>query len=213
MLISVEGNIGAGKTTFCKLLAQQGYKVSLEPIANWNVTDEVGEVHNVLHAFYQAPQKYACMFQTLVLRSRVEQCRPIHHGFLERCVHSDKLFGSLQRRLGNMTAVEYATYLFQFRQAVRDTPTVQGHIYIKTSVETCLERISKRAREGESGISKSYLQGLEEEHEQWFQGQENVLVIDGEVDFKANMDFLVLQVEAFRQSLAATPTFDVLYKE
>jgi deoxyadenosine/deoxycytidine kinase len=89
---------------------------------------------------------------------------------------------------------------------VRDTPTVNGHIYIKTSVETCLERISRRAREGEIGISKSYLQGLEEEHEEWLQGQENVLVIDGEVDFKTNMDFLVLQVEGYRHSLA---TFDV----
>jgi deoxyadenosine/deoxycytidine kinase len=104
------------------------------------------------------------------------------------------------------------------RQVVWVPPTTPGQhdgrrvCNLPVSIPAGRARISKRAREGESGISKSYLQGLEDEHEEWFQWQENVLVIDGEVDFKANMDSLVLQVEAFRQSLAATPTFDVLYK-
>ena len=182
-MISIEGNIGAGKSTLCRQLRAGGFFTFEEPVVDWTVQGEDGTSHSVLTAFYRNPVKYACTFQQLVLRTRVEQAKEwkSKRGFVERCVHSDRLFGAMQYRLGNMDPVEYGSYLYQFRQAVQDMPTpIVGHIYLKTSVDTCLARIAKRKREGEQGINRSYLSLLEEEHESWLVGLSSVLVLDGE---------------------------------
>lgn len=205
-MISVEGLIGAGKSTFCKVLRKCGYNVCEEPVADWNVSGSTGTQHNVLNAFYQQPSKYACMFQTLVLRTRIEQAKALQgeKGFVERCIHSDHLFGTVQHRLGNMDDLEYATYLYQFQQAVRDNPTpIRGFIYIKTPVDTCLSRIAKRRRKGEKQITKAYLSLLEEAHESWLsKNLNNVLVIDGEKAFDPST--IKGMVEPFKRMLGDT---------
>jgi len=190
VLISVEGAIGAGKSEFCRLLAENDdieFIVRTEPVADWNVVGDDGTSYNALTEFYRDQKKYACMFQTLVLRTRVEQAKNITHGFVERCIHSDKVFGAIQKLLGNMNAIEYATYLYQFNQAIRDTPEIHGHIYIRTSVKTCLERIVRRNREGEDDITEDYLRMLEGEHEKWLYKPDDpkILIIDGEIDFRS----------------------------
>jgi len=176
VLISVEGLIGAGKSLLCEILKDHDFTVVVEPVEMWD---------NAFTAFYNDPKKYACMFQTLVLRTRVDQLREISNGFVERCVHSDKLFGTVQHALKNMDDIEYCTYLYQYNQAVTDTKTIHGYIYVKTSVDTCIKRIDQRNREGESGISKDYLRLLEAEHEKWLNNEKNVLIIDGEADFRS----------------------------
>lgn len=184
-MISVEGSIGAGKSTFCAMLKDDDFAVCEEPVTDWILQSKDGTRLNALTAFYHNKTKYASMFQTLVLRTRVEQARVWKGGIVERCIHSDRIFGTMQYRLGHMDEMEYAAYLYQFRQAVRDMPTpVCGYIYIKTSVDTCLDRIAKRNRAGESGITKEYLSLLEEEHESWMSTESNVLVIDGERKFE-----------------------------
>lgn len=190
VLVSIEGLIGAGKSEFCRILADNDdikFVVRTEPVGDWNVSDEDGNTFNVLKEFYKDEKRYACMFQTLVLRSRVEQARNIKHGLVERCILSDRMFGAVQKQLGNMNDIEYATYCYQFNQAVRDTPDIHGHIYIRTSVKTCLERINKRQREGEDGIEEDYLNMLNTEHEKWLNHSDDatILIIDGENDFRS----------------------------
>ena len=159
---------------------------------DWNVKGEDGQEYNVLRYFYENPSMYACMFQTLILRSRVEQSKRLTHGLIERCVHSDKMFGAMQRDLGNMNDVQYATYLYQFRQAVRDTPTIHGHIYLKTDVGTCWERIQKRNRDGEAEITRDYLNDLHAQHEKWLgNGGAHILVLDGSVDYINDAEDLI----------------------
>ena len=174
----------------CAILKDHGFTVRVEPVEMWD---------NVLTAFYNDPKKYACMFQTLVLRTRVEQLRKISNGFVERCVHSDKLFGTVQHALKNMDDIEYSTYLYQFNQAVTDTETIHGYIYVRTSVDTCIKRICQRNREGEGGISKDYLDLLEAEHDKWLNNEENVLIIDGEADFRSPdvVQKIVRQIKSF----------------
>ena len=177
-MISIEGNIGAGKSFLCDLLKENGITVSKEPVMDW----KFGEI-NVLDEFYKNPPKYACMFQTLVLRSRVEQVRGIGSGVIERSVASDFVFGSLQYTLGNMDDVEYASYLYQYEQAIKDTPTIHGYIYIKTPVDVCISRITKRHRLEESDIPPWYLEKLGEAHDEWLNKLDNVLVLDGSKDW------------------------------
>ena len=203
--ISIEGLIGAGKTTLCEILKENAHVVAVEPVREWKVKHR-SEEYDVLEHFYQDPKKYACMFQTLALRSRVEQGRNITHGFVERCVHSDKVFGGIQHELGNMNDIEYATYLYQYEQAVCDTIPVDAHIYIDASVKTCMQRIEKRKRTGEDKIESQYLDLLKKHHDLWLNNgteQSNVLVLDGEKDLhvESNREEILSQIHIFLMKL------------
>jgi len=197
-MISIEGNIGAGKSFLCDLLKENGITVSKEPVMDW----KFGEI-NVLDEFYKNPPKYACIFQTLVLRSRVEQVRGIGSGVIERSVASDFLFGSLQYTLGNMDDVEYASYLYQYEQAIKDTPTIHGYIYIKTPVDVCIPRIIKRHRLEESDIPPWYLEKLGEAHDEWLNKLDNVLVLDGSKDWTDpdTQDAILLAAKTFIKNM------------
>jgi len=178
-MISVEGNIGAGKSFLCRLLKTHGMSVALEPVQDWTIAST-----NILDAFYNDPKKYACMFQTLVLRSRVEQVRnaaPLT--LLERSVHSDNLFGTMQHQLGNMDDVESAAYQYQFQQAIRDTPPVVKYIYVDTPVTLCMQRMATRDRKEERNVPQWYLTQLKEAHDTWLGNKSNVLVLDGSEDW------------------------------
>ncbi len=177
-MISIEGNIGAGKSFLCGLLQAANLSVASEPVNDWILGN-----NNVLAAFYSNPKKYACLFQTLVLRSRVEQVRT-KPTIVERCVHSDKIFATVQHELGNMDDVEYAAYLYQYEQAVKDTPAISKYIYVKTPVNICLQRIASRNREEENGgVPGWYVERLQQAHDNWLTGNPNVLVLDGAEDW------------------------------
>ena len=196
-MISIEGNIGAGKSFLCQLLQQQTtLSVACEPVDDWTLGS-----NNVLDAFYSNPKKYACMFQTLVLRSRVEQTRSSPQ-LVERCVHSDKIFGTLNHALGNMDDVEFAAYLYQYEQAVKDTLPITKYIYVQTPVHICVQRMAIRNRDEEQGVPEWYVRCLQEAHNNWLlTGQSNVLVLDGSEDWKNNKVAaqVVERVKAFVQ--------------
>ncbi len=179
-MISIEGNIGAGKSFLCQLLQQKTtLSVACEPVDDWTLGS-----NNVLDAFYSNPKKYACMFQTLVLRSRVKQTRSSPQ-LVERCVHSDKIFGTLNHALGNMDDVEFAAYLYQYEQAVKDTPLITKYIYVQTPVHICVQRMAMRNRDEEQGVPEWYVRCLQEAHNNWLlTGKPNVLVLDGSEDWK-----------------------------
>ena len=176
-MISIEGNIGAGKSFLCNLLQQETkLSVACEPVDDWRS-------NNVLNAFYSNPKKYACMFQTLVLRSRVEQTR-FSPQVVERCVHSDKIFGTLNHALGNMDDVEFAAYLYQYDQAVKDTPSISKYIYVQTPVDICVKRIAMRNRDEEQKVPEWYVRCLNQAHDNWLLPKSNILVLDGSQDWQ-----------------------------
>ena len=176
-MISIEGNIGAGKSFLCNLLQQETkLSVACEPVDDWRS-------NNVLNAFYSNPKKYACMFQTLVLRSRVEQTR-FSPQVVERCVHSDKIFGTLNHALGNMDDVEFAAYLYQYDQAVKDTPSISKYIYVQTPVDICVKRIAMRNRDEEQEVPEWYVRCLNQAHDNWLLPKSNILVLDGSQDWQ-----------------------------
>ncbi len=184
--VSVEGLVGAGKSTALAFLEQSGLSVVQEPLSEWVVNGQEGREFNVLEEFYRDPAKRAYLFQSFCLRTRckiMKQLQPNTLYLIERGVDADGIFGAIQHENGCIDDVEYAVYLYNLARARDDTPRVSGRIYIKTSVETCMERIASRKRKGEENIDEHYLTQLEEKHEEWMEKEDNVLVIDGEADF------------------------------
>jgi deoxyadenosine/deoxycytidine kinase len=111
------------------------------------------------------------------------------------------MFGRMQRDEGNMNPLQYASYLWQWKQAVRDTPQIDGYIYVQTSVDTCLERIAKRNRTGEENIERDYLEKLHKQHEEWLNNPNNpnILILDGEKNLKdlTNRKEAVTKIKTF----------------
>ena len=204
MIYSIEGIIGAGKSTLCNILRSHSISVAPEPLGEWVLPrSDGGKPVNVLAEFYKDPRKRAYLFQSFCLRTRVEQVRdlaPLATHVIERSIDADAIFGTIQHRQGHMDATEYAVYRYNYRQAKKDTPRIQGRIYVKTSVTTAFERIQRRSRHGETAIDVAYLGELEKEHEAWLaKTDSNVLVVDGEQDFfdETVQAHLMEQVRAF----------------
>ena len=76
--------------------------------------------------------------------------------FSERSIVADReIFARLLSREGKMSEIEYSLYLEMFNSldSLFKTPRLHKFIYLRTSPQKCMERMKKRARFEETGIS------------------------------------------------------------
>ncbi len=90
----VEGNIGAGKSTFLKLIKNKiNVQVVFEPLNRWQ---NIGNGGNLLEKFYQDTSRWGYTFQTYAFITRIieQQQQALQNPFgaqvLERSVYSDR---------------------------------------------------------------------------------------------------------------------------
>lgn len=140
VIIYLEGNIGAGKSTIIKRL-----KFRHEDDQSLMLTEPVSEWPS-LKLFYGDKSKYALRLQTEVMQSFHERetlCpdRPLY--IFERSLRSSyEIFAKL-----NCTIDEMASLQHKYRQMGRRCLypfTRVLHVYIRTSVENCINRIRER---------------------------------------------------------------------
>lgn len=216
----VEGNIGAGKSTFLKVINTfLNAQVVYEPHEKWqNVKGE-----NLLDRFYSDTKRWAYTFQTYAFVTRIleREKAALSNGYpfqiLERSVYSDRYcFAKNCYELGLMNALEWKLYQEWFSWLV-DTYMAKpsGFIYLQTDPLVCYKRLLKRNRQEETSVTLDYLQLLHDKHEKWLIQKEGVssyikdtpvLVIPVDQEFendrdiqKAHMakiiDFLEVQYE------------------
>lgn len=176
----VEGNIGAGKTTFLKMINEYlNVQIVLEPHRKWQ---SVGGEHNLLEKFYYDMPRWAYTFQTYAFVTRVmtqqEHAKKNPHSvqILERSVFSDRYcFAKNSFELGNMDSLEWQLYQEWFSWLV-DNYVIKpaGFIYLRTDPVVCYERLKKRDRCEEAGVSFEYLLQLHNKHESWLIEKDNV---------------------------------------
>ena len=92
VVISVEGNIGSGKTTVLNYLKQfDNVQVHPEPVEKWQDVQGV----NLLTKLYQDPKRWAFQFHSYVMVTGLEILNSKmpagkHTRVLERSVHSNR---------------------------------------------------------------------------------------------------------------------------
>lgn len=195
----LEGNIGAGKSTFLKILQKYlNVQIALEPHERWQ---NVGGGENLLDAFYKDPKRWAYTFQSYAFVSRIMSQEehanesPFGIQIVERSVFSDRYCFALNcYELGYMSELEWRLYQEWFGWLVdMYVPKPDGIIYVRTNPDVCLERIARRARSEEGSVSREYLHMLHDKHERWLMNKENVvpamrdvpvLVLDCQNDFE-----------------------------
>jgi len=200
-IISIEGNIGSGKSTlFEKLKIHFANNKNIifvrEPVDIWeSIQDENGTT--ILEKFYQDQIKYSFSFQIMAYISRINLLKETikqHPGvtiITERSLYTDKMvFAKMLYDTHKIEYINYQIYLNLFDTFKNDF-NVDNIIYIKTDPDVCYNRILKRARNGENNISLDYLQLCDTYHNNMVDILEcDKIVLNGNVDIYENVSQL-----------------------
>jgi len=175
LLLSIEGNIGSGKSTLVhKLREKYANNKDIcfldEPVSEWEkIQDSQGK--SMLEKYYGNQEKYAFAFQMMAYISRLAPLRKaLKQNYkviiTERSVYTDKMvFAKMLYDDKKIEDVEYQIYVKWFSEFLDDIPT--PHIvYVQTNPEIAKTRVDKRARKGET-IPLEYLKNCHKYHENW----------------------------------------------
>ena len=204
IIISVEGNIGVGKSTFINILKSKwdkdgcegGCEVIPEPVDMWkNLVNTDGK--NILQTFYEDIPRWAYSFQNVACITRMMKMEETiknsssKYIFLDRSLGTDKnVFEAMLYDQGQINEMEHQMYTLWcdfYHKYVRSQEN-QIYIYLKASPETCVDRIKKRGRVEEESIGLEYLKGLNDYHDTWLLNEPNTIIIDCEEEFETNAD-------------------------
>lgn len=177
-IISVEGNIGAGKTTILNKMQKENTDTSIvfirEPVDMWeNFKDSNG--NTIISKFYENPEKYSFQFQIMAFTTRLHLLKetieknPNAKIFIcERSLEADKeIFAKMLYNDKLMDEISFEIYNKCFQESLNPLYKLSGIIYINTEPVTSFERISIRNREGESKITITYLEKCHHAHKLW----------------------------------------------
>ncbi len=202
----LEGTIGAGKSTFLRLLLQAlesrlPVVTIQEPVQKWV---DVG----ILQAFYENPKENAYKFQTYTFLTRWKALKEGNSSsadtirIVERSIFSDRyVFAEALHESGLISDMEWAMYVEWWEslcELEREVgPRDNKFIYLRADPETAYARMKKRARDGEAGVSIEYLRENVERHDRWLLAlpTERVLIIDVNSDFEEHPEVFQSHVE------------------
>lgn len=232
MIINVEANIAAGKSTFLTLckqeLTKRGYNVVIvnEQVDDWTSTTDSKGV-SIFDHYYQDKAKYSYVFQTYVLMSRVstlmkyKQENPNAILLCERSFMTDyEIFAKTLFESGDMNDIEWNVYN-KWHTYVRSLfqEESSGTIYLRAAPEVCIERVKVRSRQSEDLIMYEYLLNLHKKHEEWLMrldektasANNKVIVLNANMNIITDKNALsshIDKVESFILRLADAASLD-----
>lgn len=182
MHIGVAGNIGAGKTTLTKMLAEH---------YGWTPKFEAVSYNPYLEDYYKDIQRWSYNLETYFLAQRFKDTLAISKS--DDVIIQDRtilegvyIFVANNRAQGNLSDRDYETYMQLFELMLSTIKLPDLLIYLRCSVPHLVTQIQKRGRDYEQGMSLEYLSGLNDRYESWvgsYKGR--VLVIDADqLDFE-----------------------------
>lgn len=162
-LILVAGNIGSGKTSLTERIGERlGWRTAYESVAD----------NPYLPDFYVNMRAWSFHLQIYFLGHRAEQhlelWQDARSAIIDRSIYEDAaIFARALHHLGNLTELDYLSYRRVFELVVRSLPSPSLLIYLKAPVPLLMERIRRRARNIETGITEDYLSLLDSFYEDW----------------------------------------------
>ena len=178
--ITIEGNIGAGKTTLANLLAKHyNARLILEQFAD----------NPFLPKFYENPQQYAFPLELFFMAERFKQLKDLiqQKDIFQSVTITDYLFTKcLLFAKVNLPEDEFRLYQSLFDIILQQLVQPEILIYLHAPVSKLQSNIRKRARSYEQKIPYAYLFSIQETYTQYIK-QHNIktLFVDA-----SNADFL-----------------------
>ncbi len=197
--LAVEGVIGAGKTSLCRML---GDTLSARLVL------EKFEENPFLKDFYEDPERYAFQAQIFFLLARYRQQRDLHQTDLfQRCVVADYIFE--KDKIFAYLNLQDELLINNMEHSI---PTPDMVIYLQSSVERLMQTIRKRGREVEAKITEDYIRELNEAYNYFFFRYKTtplLIVNASQADFVNDSDqYEALLREIFRPNRAAVEYYN-----
>ena len=183
MYIAIAGNIGSGKTTLTRMLAQHyGWTPRFEPV----------DINPYLEDYYKDMSRWSFNLEVYFLKQRFRDLLEIASSPLtiiqDRSIYEGVyVFTANNRAMGNLSDRDFDTYMELFEQMTEIVRYPDLMIYLRSSVPHLVQNIQKRGRDYEQTIPIDYLQGLNKLYEEFIykQYRGRVLTIDvNDLDFQ-----------------------------
>jgi len=173
--VVVEGNVGAGKSTFVEILAREDARISPvpEPVSAWQNVSGTGV--NLLDSMFRDGKRWSGAFQLVSTLSRLQVATDLSNSkpvrIMERSIFSER-YCFLETMHDNLllSKPEYSLMDRWFQFASKHYKKyVQPDVivYIRADLDTLKQHIKKRGREEEANLDPAFLQRLQRCHEDW----------------------------------------------
>jgi deoxyguanosine kinase len=160
--IVVEGNIGAGKTTFCQMLAAEtGSELVLEEFND----------NPFLPLFYEQPERYALQVELFFMAERSKQLQDtlLQAVASEEMVVADYFFTkTLLFAEKNLSEADFLLFSKLFYIIANQIPAPDIILYLHRDTHFLLENIQKRGRAYEQNMKADYLLKVENAYIEYF---------------------------------------------
>jgi len=118
--------------------------------------------------------KWSFHLQVFFLGHRAEQHLEMaddpRSAIIDRSIYEDAfIFARALHDMGNISERDFHTYQKIYHMIVRTLPPPALLVFLNAPVEVLVDRIKKRGRSIESGISPDYLKRLELYYDEWLQ--------------------------------------------
>jgi deoxyadenosine/deoxycytidine kinase len=207
-LVLVAGNIGAGKTSLTERIGNR--------LSWWTGYESVAD-NPYLPDFYGDMRAWSFHLQIFFLGHRAEQyleaSRDARSAILDRSIYEDAhIFARALHHMGNLAERDYLAYRRLFELVVDSLPRPDLLIYLKAPVNVLMNRIRRRARNMETGISPDYLSLLDSFYDEWLAAFDLCPVLTlrtDDLDFVHQTKHLETVVQHIQDKLAGKETVDL----
>jgi deoxyadenosine/deoxycytidine kinase len=181
--VVIEGNIGAGKTTLAKRIADE---------FNARLILEHFDDNPFLPKFYSDPEKYSFPLELSFLASRYRQLKDelVPQDLFKSFTIADYYFmKSLVFAASTLKGDEFNLYRQIFNIIYGSLPKPDIYVYLHLTPERLLNNIKKRGRDYERNITGEYLQNIQESYFAFFRqnpGNKYLIIDISKIDFVDN---------------------------
>lgn len=169
--IAIEGNIGAGKTTLCKML-EKDFKANL-------VLEQFTD-NPFLPYFYKNPERYAFQVELFFMTERHKQLQEnlSQRSLFKDFTVSDYFFlKTLLFAKNNLIDEEYRLFQRLFNVLNNTFRKPDLLVYLHRPVEDLMKNIHNRGREYEQDIKPEYLLSLQQAYFDYFRTVTDIPVV------------------------------------
>lgn len=181
--ISIEGNIGAGKTSLCRMMERDfNCKLMLEEFDD----------NPFLPLFYKDPERFAFTVELFFMTERYKQMQRtlLTQDLFKQFTVSDYAFvKTLLFANRNLPEEEFRLFQNLYSVLSQNFPQPDLLVYVHRSVDWLLASIEKRGRDYEKNITGAYLKNIQDAYFEYLRHMSSipVLILDlNTIDFVAN---------------------------